>query len=80
MPVAIPRFLRASASPADMRHEAEALDDAAAALMWARDRGHLDSEQSVMALKLYSGLRERADEFKHLAFLKERPAVNEMPT
>ena len=66
--------------PADLRSEAEAIGDTAAALMWMRDRGHLDIEQAVWALKLYSGALERVADFNRRARALEAPPINTVPT
>jgi hypothetical protein len=68
-----------TATPAELRHEAEGLDDAASANIWALDRGHLDSEQAVWALRLYSGLRERSADLKRRARLREARPISTVP-
>ena len=80
MPKRIQKFRAETATPTDLRSEAEAIGDIAAALMWMRDRGHLDSEQAVWALKLYSGARERVADFNRRARALEASPINTVPT
>lgn len=65
-----------AASGAQLREEADAIEDIIGGLHYARERGHLDSVERVEALKLVSGLKLRAQSLRGLAVLKERPAIN----
>lgn len=73
-------FRIAEASAEDLRHEAEGLDDAAAAMAWVIDRSHSDNGQSLWLFRMCSSLRGKAGDLRFRAKLMDTPAVNQVPT
>jgi hypothetical protein len=69
----VQRFDVGNATAEALREEARDVEDVAATILMARDRGHFDSAERVDALKVVSYLRTRAAELRASARLREGP-------